>query len=250
MPGPSPSAPDQRGPHIPERAAEDDAGGVDLADVVGPDPLADRLVEVTQRLVVEEEAAAHAVIAGDDRGQEIGGALAHRAVEQADTVDDREVVQAVAELVIDDVGDPAGVLAAVRGLEEVDGAVGVEGVALVGDVDQRREGAVDEGQGVGVGDHAPRVGLDDLGVHEGRQLGVEQAVAGLGPAHRAVGADAEVGGDLGRVLAVAGLGADLDQLADHAGDQRHRWLRVQLSTPSLAVVAVPPSTVTWARAAG
>src|SRR5258705_256092 len=78
-------------------------------DILRPLVRGPNRINMAQRLMVEEEAAAHAVIAGDRYRERVGETFAERAVERADALDDRVRVHRVAELVIDDVRDAAGV---------------------------------------------------------------------------------------------------------------------------------------------
>ena len=130
---------------VPERAAEDHPGLVDLADVLGPAVLMVRRIDVAQRLVRVEEADAHLGIARDLRGEEVGRALAHRGVERAHTHDDLGRVHRVAELVEHDVLDQAGVLTVRRCVEEVDRLAVEERVAVLGEVDVGRHLIVERG---------------------------------------------------------------------------------------------------------
>jgi hypothetical protein len=175
---------DERGPQIPHRAAEDDAGAMDLADVARPHVLGVHRVELAQRRVVAEEAAAHAAVAGDRGRKVVGQALGERAVEGADAGDDRVAVHRVTELVIDDVGQGRGVLAPRALGEEVDRGAVRERVALVVDVDPHRQGLVEERQ---VGREPAGVAPDQGGVGEGRDLGVEGAIGPRAPGQGAVG---------------------------------------------------------------
>src|SRR5262249_30094622 len=130
-------------------AAEDAAGVVDFGNVVRPLELVVWWIRIAQRCVVEEEAAAHAVVVRDRHGHVVGLALAERAVGLGTHAgDDGVVVNGVAGLVIDDVGDAAGVAAVElprrvhAGAKEVRVvAVGV-GVAGLIDVDLRARAAV------------------------------------------------------------------------------------------------------------
>ena len=108
---------------------------MDLADIDGPAPLLVGRIELAQRGIRVEEAAAHARIAGDADREEVRDALAHRAIERADAIDDLGGVHAVAVLVEHHILDQAGVLAGRGRVKEVERGAVEERVAVLREVD-------------------------------------------------------------------------------------------------------------------
>ena len=146
---------------VPPRAAEDEAGRVDLADVLRPHRFAVRRIELAQWRRRVEEAAPHPGVLGDVDGERVGGAFAHRAVERADAGDDVGEVNVVAELVIDDVLHEPGVLALHARVEHVDRRAVEVRVAVLVDVRVHRDLIV-ESRHVGI--ERPHERLHDVEV--------------------------------------------------------------------------------------
>lgn len=179
----------QRGPQVPQGPADDPPGGMHLADVVGPGPLAAHGVQLAQGIVAVEEAATHPRVVHHGGGEEVADALGERGVEGPHAGDDRLIVHRVPHLVVDDVGEPGRVVARAIGLQEVHGvAVGAR-VAAAADVHRHVDGAVEPAQARVEVAHE---GLGPRGVDERAELRVDELVARSAPHHGAAVGHGEV----------------------------------------------------------